>query len=391
MAVKDAERYVPIPRAKSRTVLEKLSKSSTTTDLKSSESMNKYKNNIPQQPVIKDQILLPPKRTLSKCKGNSNLKSTFLTPIQDLKVRNSQDENQRVQNSLSKSKTTVKLIPIAEHISSYKSQKQFSKSITSASLAVEKYKTVNNENTEPKYSAPSKTVSKTSAATLQNIENSDLKLKKSVSSVKNRRKSAGKSRTSLRLEAQRDAIKSTNNPTVETELNCDRISNNEDLNIAKTETTQFPEKCLKKNISMFDTQKNPVQNIFQRTRSQSLFKEVPDPKPTISEKVEKDISASKQENNFQRRRSRRSLVKLKKVPETVDNVNKENISEVPVKLQDINVTTRKEDFRTPQNANNVNSEKHKRLIFTDVNVFYFNRTSGVSSIPRDGLNSLGRN
>ena len=389
MAVKDAERYVPIPRAKSRTVLEKLSKSSTTTDLKPSENMNKFKNNIPQQPVIKDQILLPPKRTLSKCKGNSNLKSTFLTPIQDLKVRNSQDENQRVQNSLSKSKTTVKLIPIAEHISSYKSQKQFSKSITSASLAVEKYKTVNNENTEPKYSAPSKTVSKTSAATLQNIENSDLKLP--VSSVKNRRKSAGKSRTSLRLEAQRDAIKSTTNTTVETELNCDKISNNEDLNKVKTEIVQFPEKCPKKNISMFNTQKNPVQNIFQRTRSQSLFKEVPDPKPNIPEKVEKDISASKQENNFQRRRSRRSLVKLKKVPETVDNVNKEKISEVPVKLQDINVTTRKEDFRTPQNANNVNSEKHKRLIFTDVNVFYFNRTSGVSSIPRDGLNSLGRN
>ena len=76
-------------------------------------------------------------------KGNSNLKSTFLTPLQDLKLRSSQEENQKAENSLSKSKTTVKLIPIAEHISSHKSQTQFAKSITSASLAAENYKTIN--------------------------------------------------------------------------------------------------------------------------------------------------------------------------------------------------------------------------------------------------------
>ena len=59
MTVKEVERQIPLSRAKSRTVFEKLSKSSTVTDLKNSESTNKLY--AIHQPVLKDQILVPQK------------------------------------------------------------------------------------------------------------------------------------------------------------------------------------------------------------------------------------------------------------------------------------------------------------------------------------------
>ena len=85
------EKNVILSRSASKSALEnkKLTKSSTASQLKQTGS-----ENISHQPVIKESVLVQPRKTLSKCKAKIDLKSTLL-PTQE--------------KTLSKSKTSVKL------------------------------------------------------------------------------------------------------------------------------------------------------------------------------------------------------------------------------------------------------------------------------------------
>ena len=91
-------------------------------------------------------------------------------------------------------------------------------------------------------------------------------------------------------------------------------------------------------------------NSFRKTRSQSLFQQqVPEIKN----------------------------IDLKNDPVPDENCNKiDNVEKIDA-------------IETPKMVKRDETERMKRLTFTDVNVFYFERTPGHTSIPRDGFNTIG--
>ena len=68
------ERNLPLTKSRSRSSVtnKKLTLSTTTSDLKSVKNFSN-ENQIPSQPMIKEPVLMQPKRTLSKC----NTKTSF--------------------------------------------------------------------------------------------------------------------------------------------------------------------------------------------------------------------------------------------------------------------------------------------------------------------------
>ena len=121
------ERNISLSKSKSKTALDnktskKMSKSLTVAQIKQKFEMAQTdENNVPFQPIIKEPVLLNPRRTLSKCKAKTNLKST-VTPVLE------------IPNSLSKSKTVVKLNSINQNQTLVPITKVLSKSRTSVKL-----------------------------------------------------------------------------------------------------------------------------------------------------------------------------------------------------------------------------------------------------------------
>ena len=113
------ERNVPLTKSKSVVENKKLSKASTTTHLKPSGNENDISKN--NQPVIKESVLINPKRTLSKCKAKIDLKSSINSeqslfsefPSAKRLINTFEDKISAPSNKvLSKSRTSVKLIPV---------------------------------------------------------------------------------------------------------------------------------------------------------------------------------------------------------------------------------------------------------------------------------------
>ena len=142
------ERNLPLSKSRSRTSVnnKKLTLSTTLSDLKSVKSFSN-ENQVPSQPMIKEPVLMQPKRTLSKCKAKIDLKTidtsqetaTFLKSRSTLKISqldSNKQTNTPVLKGLSKSRTAAKLVneeikPITEL---EPPPKTLSKSRTSAKL-----------------------------------------------------------------------------------------------------------------------------------------------------------------------------------------------------------------------------------------------------------------
>lgn len=142
------ERNLPLSKSRSRTSVtnKKLTLSTTISDLKSVKSFSN-ENQVPSQPIIKEPVLMQPKRTLSKCKAKIDLKTidtsqetaTLLKSGSTLKISqldSNKQINAPVLKGLSKSRTSAKLVneeikPITESVPP---PKTLSKSRTSAKL-----------------------------------------------------------------------------------------------------------------------------------------------------------------------------------------------------------------------------------------------------------------
>ena len=145
------ERNLPLSKSKSRSSVtnKKLTLSTTSSDLKSVKDCS-IENQVPSQPIIKEPVLMQPKRTLSKCKAKIDLKTihtseeaTLLSKSRStlkLSQLNSNNEqiNTPVLKGLYKSRTSAKLIPFNEDISLrtelVQPPKTLSKARTSAKL-----------------------------------------------------------------------------------------------------------------------------------------------------------------------------------------------------------------------------------------------------------------
>ena len=98
------ERNLPLSKSRSRTSVtnKKLTLSTTISDLKSAKSFSN-ENKVPSQPMIKEPVLMQPKRTLSKCKAKIDLKTidtsqetaTLLKSRSTLKI-SQLDSNQQI-------------------------------------------------------------------------------------------------------------------------------------------------------------------------------------------------------------------------------------------------------------------------------------------------------
>ena len=333
------ERNISLSKSKSKTALDnktskKMSKSLTVAQIKQKFEMAQTdENNVPFQPIIKEPVLLNPRRTLSKCKAKTDLKST-VTPV--LEIPNSLSKSKTVvklnsinQNQtlvpitkvLSKSRTSIKLVPSCDIPTTASttttistSNKSISKSKTATKLAqpIEEKcqeaasKSMTKSNTLTKLKSKSKASLK-----LQTVGDIDIgsdeskaesKLQTSTSTNKlSKRRSVGKSRTSMRLQAVEICI-SNNNPE-----NCDKSSSNtissenvnrqeeikQDIFSSKGDATldseKVPEKSLKKYKTFNKLKNNSLEtNPFRKTRSQSLFKTVPDSSIEVLPKTEID-------------------------------------------------------------------------------------------------------
>ena len=122
-------------------------------------------------------------------------------------------------------------------------------------------------------------------------------------------------------------------------------------------------------------------------------KTVPDKslkKSTTSNKLSNIAVPPQSSTNFRKTRSRSLLnpvvPDLRKIVDIDINSNPE--PDVPhVKKEEV-PSTPSIVLETPR-ATPRDADAGRRLTFTDVDVFYFDRTSGHSSIPRDGFNTIG--
>lgn len=367
------ERNIPLAKSRSRSALEnkKLMKFSTTTSLVKSIDIENENT-----PTIKEPVLLQPKRTLSKCKARIDLKSS-----KNLLSEHIVPKNESVPKVLSKSRTTAKLMPGSDLIPSNtelsttpsftipKSSKPMLKSLTSVKLTP-----VHINIEEPSRPAPSlaktrqssrKSLSKcVTSVKLPTVVDIPIENKKvdPPRYVKPSRRSLSRLATSTKLQTHAVAIdiegcetskcvpkESSNEPHVPEEKT--RISDE-----------PVPEKSLKKQKSKIvnkpptNTQQQPV--TFRKTRSRSLLNALPEPFQAIN--IEIDEPKPVQDN-----------VK----PSLPPQGNSQPLS------NNLNV------LETPKTVGP--TDRGKRLTFTDVDVFYFDRTSGHSSIPRDGFNTIG--
>ena len=413
------ERNLPLTKSRSRSSVtnKKLTLSTTTSDLKSVKNFSN-ENQIPSQPMIKEPVLMQPKRTLSKCKAKTDLKTIHTTSEETAILSKSRtsvklsqlDSNKQINTpvlkGLSKSRTSAKLVAFNEDIKPtsefLQPPKSLSKSRTSAKLipsldifSKEPLRNLSKSRASSvllKDETDKKTLSKTTTAVkLQSVGEIDIETKdekRSLSKYSSSNKIAAPRRRSSRVSIKLQPLEVfSSGVDIDIDNVCDPSSTNEKLNDCKKNEnvgdvssnilSQVPEKpqlSKSKTVSKLkNTQQNSsvtIPNTFRKTRSQSLM-----PKTLVPAFVP-DIEIDE------------------KTVKTEENVNEPKVCETPKNDKQVG------DIDTNRvlncgNKNNLlffvqeSSERQKRLLFTDVNVYYFDRTPGHCSVPRDGFNTIG--
>ena len=414
------ERNLPLTKSRSRSSVtnKKLTLSTTTSDLKSVKNFSN-ENQIPSQPMIKEPVLMQPKRTLSKCKAKTDLKtihtnseetailSKSRTSVKLSQLDSNKQINTPVLKGLSKSRTSAKLVAFNEDIKPtsefLQPPKILSKSRTSAKLipsldifSKEPLKNLSKSRASSvllKDETDKKTFSKTTTAVkLQSVGEIDIETKdekKILSKYSSSNKMAAPRRRSSRVSIKLQPLEVfSSGVDIDIDNVCDPSSTNAKLNdckkneniedVASNILPQVPEKqqlSKSKTVSKLKNTQNSsvtIPNTFRKTRSQSLMHKtlipafVPDIE--IDEKTEENV------NTF--------------------NEPKVLASETPKTDKQVGVIETNQALNCCNKTNLLfyvqeSSERQKRLLFTDVNVYYFDRTPGHCSVPRDGFNTIG--
>ena len=412
------ERNLPLTKSRSRSSVtnKKLTLSTTTSDLKSVKSFSN-ENQIPPQPMIKESVFMQPKRTLSKCKAKIDLKTIYTTSEETTILSKSRtsvklsqlDSNKQINTpvlkGLSKSRTSAKLVAFNEDIKPTTElvppPKTLSKSRTSAKLipSLDIFSKEPLENLSKsgassvllKDETDKKTLSKTTTAVkLQPVGEIDIESKdekRSLSKYSSSNKIAAPRRRSSRVSIKLQPLEVfSSGVDIDIDNVCDSSSTNGKLNdctknenvgdVSSNILPQVPEKpqlSKSKTVSKLKNTQNSsvkIPNTFRKTRSQSLMHKtlvpafVPDIK--IDEKTVKT-----EENVIE--------PKVCETPKTDKQVGDIETNGV------LNCGNKNDLFCFVQES----SERQKRLLFTDVNVYYFDRTPGHCSVPRDGFNTIG--
>ena len=298
------ERNLPLSKSKSRSsVTNKLSLSTTSNDLKSVKDCSN-ENQVPSQPIIKEPVLMQPKRTLSKCKAKIDLKTIHTSEEATrstfkLSQLNSNEQiNTPVLKGLSKSRTSAKLVPFNEDISLRTELVQPPKTLSKAKTSAKLIPSLNIFSKEPPKSLSKsrassvllgderdkKTLPKTSTSVkLQSIGEIDIENKAEKKAAPRRRSS----RVSIKLQPL-EVFSSGVDINIDnfcdpsnTKLNLNDCKKNEHVHVEKVCSNilppQVPEKSLlskSKTVSKLKNTQNAsvkIPNTFRKTRSQSLM------------------------------------------------------------------------------------------------------------------------
>ena len=329
------ERNLPLSKSRSRSSVtnKKLTLSSTISDLKSTKSLSNENKN-PSEPILKEPVLLQPKRTLSKFKANIDLKSIHTSEETAKSKTTSIEQISTIPKGLYKSRTSAKLVPFNGNTKAIHelvpTQKSLSKSRTSTKLipsldivSREPLKSLSRSKASSillKDESDKKTLSKTATSVhLQsvggiNIDTKDEKkiLSKHSSSNKIAAPRRRSSRVSLKLQPL-EVFSSFVDINIDD--GCDSSSSNEKLNNCKknehidtvTSNTlpqpQVPEKSIlskSKTVTKLKNAPVAIPNTFRKTRSQSLMQKtlvpafVPDIEIDEQPQTEATLTTSKE-------------------------------------------------------------------------------------------------
>ena len=400
------ERNLPLSKSKSRSSVtnKKLSLSAASSDLKSVKDCSN-ENQVPSQPIIKEPVLMQPKRTLSKCKAKIDLKTihtseeaTLLSKSRStlkLSQLNSNEQiNIPVLKGLSKSRTSAKLVPFNEDISLRTELVQPPKTLSKAKTSAKLIPSLNIFSKEPPKSLSKsrassvllgderdkKTLPKTSTSfKLQSIGEIDIENKAEKKAAPRRRSS----RVSIKLQPL-EVFSSGVDINIDnfcdpsnTKLNFNDCKKNEEVEkVCSNIHPQVPEKSLlskSKTVSKLKNTQNAsvtIPNTFRKTRSQSLMHKIF--VPAFVPDIEIDEKPSKTE----------AIVNTCTEPKVV-------VCETPKTDKQVGDIRLNCHHKTKLLHVQESTERQKRLLFTDVNVYYFDRTPGHCAVPKEGFNTIG--
>ena len=402
------ERNLPLSKSKSRSSVtnKKLSLSTTSNDLKSVKDCSN-ENQVPSQPIIKEPVLIQPKRTLSKCKAKIDLKTihtseeaTLLSKSRStlkLSLLNSINEqiNTPVLKGLSKSRTSAKLVPFNGEITLGTELVQPPKTLSKARTSAKLIPSLNIFSKEPpkslsksrassvllKDETDKKTLPKTSTSfKLQSIGEIDIENKVEKKAAPRRRSS----RVSIKLQPLEVFSSGVD---INIDNFCDPSNTKLKLNDCKKNEhveevcsnilpPQVPEKSLlskSKTVSKLKNTQNAsvtIPNTFRKTRSQSLMHKTL--VPAFVPDIEIDEKPSKTE----------ATVNTCTEPKVV-------VCETPKTDKQVGDIRLNCHHKTKLLHVQESTERQKRLLFTDVNVYYFDRTPGHCAVPKEGFNTIG--
>ena len=395
------ERNLPLSKSRSRSSVtnKNLTSSITSSDLKSVKDYS-IENQVPTQPLIKEPVLMQPKRTLSKCKAKIDLKTIHSSEEAALlsksrstfKLNSNEQVSTPVLKGLSKSRTSAKLVPPTDHIKPItelvQPPKTLSKSRTSAKLipslnifSKEPPKSLSKSRASSvllKDETDKKTFSKTSTSVkLQSIGEINIENKTEKKAAPRRRSS----RVSIKLQPL-EVFSSV------VDINIDNVCDpsNKDLKLndcKKNEQEvcsnilpQVPEKSLlskSKTVSKLKNTQNAsvtIPNTFRKTRSQSLMHK------TLVPAFVPDIEIDEKPSNSE------ATVNTCTEPYVV-------VCETPKTDKQVGDIGLNCHYKTKLLHVQERTERQKRLLFTDVNVYYFDRTPGHCVVPKEGFNTIG--
>ena len=401
------ERNLPLSKSKSRSSVtnKKLTLSTTSSDLKSVKDCSN-ENQVPSQPIIKEPVLMQPKRTLSKCKAKIDLKTfhtseeaTLLSKSRSTlklsKLNSNEQINTPVLKGLSKSRTSAKLVPFNEDISLRTELVQPPRTLSKARTSAKLIPSLNIFSKEPQKSlsksrassvllgdeTDKKTFPKTSTSfKLQSIGEIDIENKAEKKAAPRRRSS----RVSIKLQPLEVFSSGVD---INIDNFCDPSNTKLKLNDCKKNEhvekvcsnilpPQVPEKSLlskSKTVSKLKNTQNAsvtIPNTFRKTRSQSLMHKTL--VPAFVPDIEIDEKPSKTE----------ATVNTYAEPQVV-------VCETPKTDKQVGDIRLNCHHKTKLLHVQESTERQKRLLFTDVNVYYFDRTPGHCAVPKEGFNTIG--